>query len=158
VVRESGASQNEAVNKVMSEVLANFSAQLQGTFGGQMLGMNDMLQQTTLAMRGTAEQFGRLTANMDAAGKGAAEAMSEREGQLFVTMERREQLLNQQMREFVLEIRSLVGESSFNALKVRAEESRRVELRLEFRELGEKQEISPEIPWDEDSDCPIDHR
>ncbi len=52
----------------------------------------------------------------------------------------------------------LVGGSSFNALKVKPEESRRVELRLEFRELGENKETSPEIPWDEDSTCPIDQR
>ena len=51
----------------------------------------------------------------------------------------------------------LVGGSSFNALKVKAEESRRVELKLEFRELDEKKEVSPEIPWDEDSVCPLDH-
>ncbi len=50
----------------------------------------------------------------------------------------------------------LVGGSSFNALKSNAEESRRVELRLEFRELDEKQESLPEIPWDEDSKCPLD--
>jgi outer membrane protein OmpA-like peptidoglycan-associated protein len=52
----------------------------------------------------------------------------------------------------------LVGGSSFNALKVKPEESRRVELRLEFRELGESKQPLPEIPWDEDSACPIDHR
>jgi outer membrane protein OmpA-like peptidoglycan-associated protein len=50
----------------------------------------------------------------------------------------------------------LVGGSSFNALKRSAEESRRVELKLEFRELGEKQEAPPEIPWDEDPKCPLD--
>ncbi len=50
----------------------------------------------------------------------------------------------------------LVGGSSFNALKQSAEESRRVELKLEFRELGEKQETPPEIPWDEDPKCPLD--
>ncbi|MGE5466984.1 MAG: flagellar motor protein MotB [Ignavibacteria bacterium] len=50
----------------------------------------------------------------------------------------------------------LVGGSSFNALKRSAEESRRVELKLEFREIGEKQEAAPEIPWDEDPKCPLD--
>jgi hypothetical protein len=50
----------------------------------------------------------------------------------------------------------LVGGSSFNALKKSAEESRRVELKLEFRELDEKQEAQPEIPWDEDAKCPLD--
>lgn len=50
----------------------------------------------------------------------------------------------------------LVGGYSFNAVKLKAEESRRVELKLEFRELNERQESLPEIPWDEDSKCPLD--
>ncbi|MFA7270516.1 MAG: flagellar motor protein MotB [Sterolibacterium sp.] len=51
----------------------------------------------------------------------------------------------------------LVGGYSFNALKIKPEESRRFELKLEFRELNEKKQSMPEIPWDEDSTCPLDH-
>lgn len=50
----------------------------------------------------------------------------------------------------------LAGGSSFNAVKKRPEESRRVELKLEFRELGRDKETPPDIPWDEDSKCPSD--
>lgn len=50
----------------------------------------------------------------------------------------------------------LVGGSSFNAVKHSAEESRRVEFKLEFRELDEKPENPSAIPWDEDSKCPLD--
>ena len=50
----------------------------------------------------------------------------------------------------------LVGGSSFNAVKLKAEESRRVELKLEFRELNERKDSLPEIPWDEDAKCPLD--
>jgi hypothetical protein len=50
----------------------------------------------------------------------------------------------------------LVSGSSFNAVKSKAEKSRRVELRLEFREIGERPEAQAEIPWDEDVRCPID--
>lgn len=50
----------------------------------------------------------------------------------------------------------LVGGSSFNALKRKPEESRRVEFRLQFRELGEKVDSAPELPWDEDASCPLD--
>lgn len=110
-VRGMGAGQGEAVNNMVSEVLANFSAQLQHMFGGQMHGVNDMLQQSTVAMRATAAQFGQLTASMDAAGKGALETISERLGHAFSAMESRQQIMNQQMGEFVLQIRSLVAES-----------------------------------------------
>jgi outer membrane protein OmpA-like peptidoglycan-associated protein len=50
----------------------------------------------------------------------------------------------------------LVGGSSFNDVKPIAEKSRRVELRLEFREIGERPETLAEIPWDEDVRCPVD--
>ncbi|MBF0192556.1 MAG: OmpA family protein [Magnetococcales bacterium] len=58
----------------------------------------------------------------------------------------------------------LVGGSSFNSVKKSPEESRRVELRLEFKELrkdclaGEPAcEDAPQVdlPWDEDSKCPV---
>jgi hypothetical protein len=50
----------------------------------------------------------------------------------------------------------LVGGASFNAVKERPEESRRVEFRIEFRESGEKPPEAAEIPWDDDAKCPID--
>lgn len=50
----------------------------------------------------------------------------------------------------------LVGGSSFNSLKSSLEESRRIELRLEFYELGEKHLQVPEQPLDSGLDCPLD--
>ena len=50
----------------------------------------------------------------------------------------------------------LVGGASFNAVKERPQESRRVEFRIDFREYGEKTPEAAEIPWDDDAKCPID--
>jgi len=50
----------------------------------------------------------------------------------------------------------LVGGSSFNALKASLEESRRIELRLEFLDIGEQRPASRDIPLDENPRCPID--
>jgi outer membrane protein OmpA-like peptidoglycan-associated protein len=50
----------------------------------------------------------------------------------------------------------LVGGASFNAVKERPEESRRVEFRIDFREYGEKAPKTAEIPWDDDAKCPLD--
>ena len=49
----------------------------------------------------------------------------------------------------------LVGGSSFNALKASLEESRRIELKLEFLEIGEKRLTPREAPLD-DAPCPLD--
>lgn len=50
----------------------------------------------------------------------------------------------------------LVSGASFNALKESAEESRRIELRLEFLELGETRGPSRQQALDGDSRCPLD--
>lgn len=49
----------------------------------------------------------------------------------------------------------LVGGSSFNALKASLEESRRIELKLEFLELGENRLTPRDAPLD-DALCPLD--
>jgi flagellar motor protein MotB len=50
----------------------------------------------------------------------------------------------------------LVGGSSFNALKASLEESRRIELKLEFLELDEKRQPPRDAPLDPDERCPAD--
>lgn len=50
----------------------------------------------------------------------------------------------------------LVGGSSFNALKASLEESRRIELRLEFLDLDEYRPPARDIPLDESPRCPLD--
>lgn len=50
----------------------------------------------------------------------------------------------------------LVGGYSFNSLKETYEESRRVEIKLEFLELNEKHPKSPEFRLDENQMCPLD--
>lgn len=51
----------------------------------------------------------------------------------------------------------LVGGSSFNALKASLDESRRIELKLEFLELDEIRPPSRDAPLD-DAACPLDSR
>lgn len=49
-----------------------------------------------------------------------------------------------------------VGGYSFNSLKDSLEESRRIELRLEFLELDEKRPEFPDAPLDNEQSCPVD--
>lgn len=50
----------------------------------------------------------------------------------------------------------LVGGSSFNALKDTLEESRRIEMKLEFLDLEERRPTPREQPLDENPRCPLD--
>lgn len=110
-VKSVGASQGDAVNKMLTDVLASFAARMEDMFGGQMRGMTDLLKETSEAMRSTAAKFGDLATNMDSAGKGAVEAMAERLNHAITSMEARQQIMNKQMGEFVEQIRAMVSES-----------------------------------------------
>lgn len=50
----------------------------------------------------------------------------------------------------------LVGGSSFNFLKDSLEGSRRIELKLEFLEIGEQRTAPRQTPLDDDTRCPLD--
>lgn len=63
--------------------------------------------------------------------------------------------LSEDDRKFIRTI-FLVGGVSFNAMKDRPERSRRIELKMDFKEAGEGQLTHPELPWDDDPRCPID--
>jgi hypothetical protein len=57
-----GASQGDAVSKLLVDVLASFSSQIREMFGGQMNGLSDILQQSAQAMQSTAAKFEQLGA------------------------------------------------------------------------------------------------
>lgn len=110
-VKNVSTSQGDAVNKMLTDVLAGFSSQMEDMFGGQMRGMTDLLKETSLAMRDSAEKFNILSIDMEKAGKSTVEAMSEQLHQAVSSMENRQHLMNAQMNEFVMNIKELVSES-----------------------------------------------
>jgi hypothetical protein len=110
-VKGVSANQGDAINKMLTDVLSSFSAQMRDMFGGQMQGMSDLLRQTSDAMRDTASQFSKLAEGMDSAGKNAVEAMAERLNHAITSMEARQQVMNKQMGEFVGQLRSMAAES-----------------------------------------------
>ena len=114
-VRSVSVNQSEAVNRLMVEVLGRFSAQLQESFDGQTRGVAQLLSQTTQAMQGSAAQFAQLTASMDNAGRGAAEAMSLSLNSAFAAVDARGRLVDQQVGELVGQVKSLIAESQAQA-------------------------------------------
>lgn len=104
-------NQGDAVQRMLTDVLAGFSTQMEQMFGGQMRGMTDLLKETSEAMRSTADKFSLLASEMDTAGKGAVEAMGEKLNSAIGSMEARQQLMNKYMSEFVDQIRNMVSAS-----------------------------------------------
>lgn len=110
-VKGVSANQGEAVNRMLTDVLAGFSSQMKDMFGGQMTGMTDLLKETSESMRATADRFGQLAANMDNAGQKTVDAMAERLNHAISSMEARQQIMNKQMGEFVEQIKAMVAQS-----------------------------------------------
>ncbi len=109
-VQKVSGSQGDAVNKLLTDVLASFSEQMQEMFGGQMRGMSDLLQKASESMQATAIQFGQLAANMDAAGNNTVDSMGEKLAQALDAMDVRQSAMNARMGEFIEQIRSLVAQ------------------------------------------------
>ena len=110
-----GSSQGDAVNKMLTDVLADFSAKMQDMFGGQLQGMADLLSQTNNAMLGTVTKFDQLAANLQDAGKGAADAMADRLQQAIASMEVRQADMSHQMSQFVEQMRTISKTSQTEA-------------------------------------------
>lgn len=110
VNRVSG-NQGDAVNKLLTDVLASFTAQMQDMFGGQLRGMNDVLQQTSSAIQQAASKFDQLASNMQDAGQGTMDAIGKRLEEIVGSMESRQEAMNARMADFVEQIRSLVQQS-----------------------------------------------
>ena len=124
-----GSSQGEAVNQLLTDVLANFSTQMNEMFGSQFQGMNEMLHQSTLAMQSTISRFDQLAANMQTAGQGAADAMAEKLSDAIKSMEARQSAASQQMAVFLEQMRTVSKDSQ-------TETSQKMQTIL--GELGEK--------------------
>lgn len=106
-----GANQGDAVNRMLTDVLSDFSARMEKMFGGQLSGMSELLEKTAQAMQVSASSFDKLAANISTAGQNATEAMAERLNHAITSMEARQSVLNKQMGEFVEQIRESVSQS-----------------------------------------------
>jgi hypothetical protein len=110
-VKKVSGNQGDAINKLLTDVLASFSAQMQDMFGGQMRGMADLLKQASESMKESALQFGQLASNMDAAGTNTVDAMGDKLAKALDAMDARQSAMNARMGEFVEQIRNLVSQS-----------------------------------------------
>jgi ABC-type transporter Mla subunit MlaD len=110
-VQRLGANQGEAVSALLTDVLASFSAQMREMFGGQLVGINDLLHQTNSAMQSVVGRFDELANRLGGAGEAAAGAMADKLTGAMAAMEARQQALNQQMTDFVQQLRAMASDS-----------------------------------------------
>lgn len=100
----------DQVNSMLETLLTGFMAKLEDTFGGQMRGINEQMQRSMDSMAAVQASLQGLLADIKRTNEQAATQMS---GTLEDAMKRaadNQQLLTDQMREFVQDFRRLVTE------------------------------------------------
>lgn len=100
----------EQVNSMLETLLTGFMAKLEDTFGGQMRGINEQMQRSMDSMAAVQASLQGLLADIKRTNEQAATQMS---GTLEDAMKKaadNQQLLTDQMREFVQDFRRLVTE------------------------------------------------
>ncbi|MEO5606092.1 MAG: anti-phage ZorAB system protein ZorA [Polaromonas sp.] len=108
-VQTVGNSQGEAVNKLLTDVLGGFTAQMENMFGGQMRGMNEMLVQTANTIQTASQRFEQMASQIQQSGSGAADAMAKRMDEALQQMQVRQAEANDQMRVFVDQLKDSVA-------------------------------------------------
>lgn len=108
-VQQVGTNQGEAVNKLLTDVLGNFTEQIQRMFGSQMRGMSDMLVQTANTIQSASQRFEQLAGQIQQAGTGAADAMAKRMDETLQQMMARQTEANEQMRQFIDQLKDSVA-------------------------------------------------
>lgn len=116
-VKKVGSSQGEAVQDLLSDVLADFSSKIEGMFGDKLLGMTEGLQQTTDAIQKTADQLSQIASSMSQAGTETIERMGERLNEVLSSLDNRQDALNQRITEFVEAIKKQVEDSQESTAK-----------------------------------------
>lgn len=100
----------DQVNSMLETLLTGFMAKLEDTFGGQMRGINEQMQRSMDSMAAVQSSLQTLLADIKLTNQQAASQMS---GTLEDAMRKaadNQQLMTDQMREFVQEFRRLVTE------------------------------------------------
>lgn len=109
-VQSFGTSTGQGVNDLLTNVLTNFTERMEGMFGGQLKGMNEMLGQTAATIKDASTRFETLANKIQDAGTGAAEAMGKRMDEALKQMQLRQSESNQQMQVFIEQMKRSVAQ------------------------------------------------
>ncbi len=116
-VETSSKGNIQAVNGMLETMLAGFMGKLEDTFGGQMRGIHDQMDRSVGMMTTVQEALQKLVQDINSSNEQAANRMS---GTLEDAMKQsaaNQQLLTDQMRQFVDDFRKLVSEEQAKSKK-----------------------------------------
>jgi hypothetical protein len=117
-VQTVGASQGDAVNKLLTDVLSSFTAQMENMFGGQMRGMGEMLTQTAGTIQQASQRFEQLIGQVQQAGSVTTEAMAKAMTEAIARMQMGQTEANDQMRTFIEQIKQSVAQGQSDSVEL----------------------------------------
>jgi hypothetical protein len=100
-VQQVSQDQGQAVTRLLTDVLANFSQQIQDLFSGQINGINQLQRQAIESLQTTVTKLDQMTSRIDVAGQRATEAMATKMREAIDAMESRLATINQRSTELV---------------------------------------------------------
>lgn len=109
-VQNVSQQQGDAVNRMLTDVLASFAQQMREMFGGQLSGMNEVLAETARSIQVASSRFDTLATQLQDAGNDAASAMAKRMEALMESMSARQAEADAHMAEFLQTVRQSVQE------------------------------------------------
>jgi hypothetical protein len=111
----------QAVEGLLTDVLAGFSQRLEDLFGSQIGGINQLQQQTIEALTNALGKLEQMAANIDAAGTKSSETMAQKLAEAIASMEDRQRAMDTRVTAFVEQIGRLVrDEQSETSQKIQS--------------------------------------
>ncbi|MGD1037433.1 MAG: anti-phage ZorAB system protein ZorA [Roseiarcus sp.] len=109
--RRNSEGNNDAVTRLLTDVLAGFSQRLEDLFGGQISGINNLQQQTIDALGAAVTKLNQMVSAVEQAGTKSTDALNERLLSALTDMETHQKAANERMAVFVDQMRGAVNES-----------------------------------------------
>ena len=97
--------------RMLMDVLTNFSQQMKELFGDQISGINELQQQTIDVMTNAVKKLEEMVTNVQNAGTQGTESMAEKLNEAMVAAEARQEVMNQKMTEFLGHINKTLNDS-----------------------------------------------
>ncbi|MHB1286562.1 MAG: anti-phage ZorAB system protein ZorA [Leptospirales bacterium] len=104
-------AQSSGIERMLASVLEAFSTKLDNLFGGQLTGINTLLQQTMQSVETALGKFEDIARSMDSAGQNAVHSMSNELAKIMGSLESRQNALNDEMGKFVSAIQEMIHRS-----------------------------------------------
>lgn len=104
--------QASAVQQLMADLLARFTDRLEGLLGSQVSGIQQMQQQAIASLQEAVNQLRHMSATVEGAGQRASQALMEKLEHSLDKLDQRQLVMNEEMRKFVQEIRTVVGQTN----------------------------------------------